>query len=555
MTDTTTEVYNPKETGITFELGRTQWVKELCDIVRWDPYQPGVDHKVDINTTKLTHLVKRFLMDSMTDADIKELESSYGDTLYKICAKHLNYENMFVIVGLITPQDYIKASMTKPSGDFFDPMEDNVKTVGLTILEVMKQVTERQSMTDEVVVSGRKMVLPPPASLTAINALLGVSDLPNLEFLFDELGAVEMVVGTANAEVDKYKKDLKASAKALDKLKDQYATLSIVAESASTNVEYTTERTEIPDGKVVTKKASEIWPDIKLTKDFDVPFWEWEGTHPDVPQIDPEYIFRPKHLGRALYALITNQREYIQGHTGTGKTTLVEQIAAHLNWPFLRINFDSEITRMDLIGRDTLTSDDDGKIISEFVDGMLPTAMAGPYITCFDELDFVRPDVAYVMQAALEGNGLRITEDGDRLVQPHPMFRMFGTGNTVGQGDEHGMYQGARPQSIAFLDRFTVWDRIDYLTDKERESLVDRKFPALDTDDKKMILQYTTEHLEAFKQSKVIQPISPRGMLAICKATMMLGSVREALSMSVLDRANIEDRATLSGLVDRCTKK
>ena len=550
----TEEVYNPKETGIEFTLPRNEWVKELCNIVVWDPYQPGVDHKVDINTTKLTHLTKRFMNDRFSEEKISALEKSFGDTLYKICSRHLNFENVFLLVGIIDPEDYYNNSMKKPSDDFFKPMNEDVKQVGLTILEVMKQVTTAQATVDEVDLKGRVMKLPDTAPLTAINALLEDVSLPRLEFLFEELAGVADVVGAANKEIDRWKKENKQLAKSLETIKDQYATLSLSAD-AVTNVEYSTERAEIPDGKVVMKKASEVWPNVKLIKDFDVPTWEWEGAHPDVPEVDESYIFRPQHLNRALYALITNQREYIQGHTGTGKTTLIEQIAAHLNWPFLRINFDSEITRMDLIGRDTLTSDEDGKVISVFEDGMLPTAMSGPYITCFDELDFVRPDVAYVMQAALEGNGLRITEDGDRLVQPHPMFRMFGTGNTVGQGDEHGMYQGARPQSIAFLDRFTIWDRIDYLTDKERESLVDRKFPALEADDKKMILQYTTEHLEAFKQSKVIQPISPRGMLAICKATMLIGSVREALSMSVLDRANIEDRATLSGLIDRCTKK
>ena len=141
---------------------------------------------------------------------------------------------------------------------------------------------------------------------------------------------------------------------------------------------------------------------------------------------------------------------------------------------FGRINFDSEISRFDLIGRDILISED-GKTVSKFVDGLLPQFMSTPTIACFDEIDFVRPDVAYVMQSALEGNGLVITEDGGRIVRPHSHFRMFATGNTQGQGDEKGMYQGARPQSLALLDRFTVWAKIDYLDAKQRRNLVIKK--------------------------------------------------------------------------------
>ena len=112
--------------------------------------------------------------------------------------------------------------------------------------------------------------------------------------------------------------------------------------------------------------------------------------------IDPNYIFRPEELMKVLYALITNQRAYLYGDTGTGKTTLIEQVAARLKWMFGRINFDSEISRFDLIGRDILISED-GKTVSKFVDGLLPQFMSTPTIACFDEIDFVRPDVAYVL--------------------------------------------------------------------------------------------------------------------------------------------------------------
>lgn len=317
---------------------------------------------------------------------------------------------------------------------------------------------------------------------------------------------------------------------------------------------------EIPNGCVTLEQACDVFSGIKSK--MLIPVWGWDSKHPMVPEKNPDYIFREEILMRALYALTTNQRMYLQGHTGSGKTTLLEQIAAHLNYPFIRINFDSEITRMDLIGRDTLVVKD-GVTLSNFVDGLLPQMMKQPCIGCFDEIDFCRPDVAYVMQSALENNSLRITEDGGREVKPHPMFRMFATGNTVGQGDEHGMYQGARPQSMAFLDRFTVWAKVEYLSEKERFSFIAKAAPELDEVVVTTINKYSTEHLEGFKDGKIMQPLSPRGMAAIATSTQYLLSVgkadvnkalRQSLYMTVLDRASSSDLGTLKEIIDRVTR-
>jgi len=320
---------------------------------------------------------------------------------------------------------------------------------------------------------------------------------------------------------------------------------------------------DIPSGRVTTKKAYEVFGlksvAAKKLLDFDVPVWVWDFAHPHVPEVDPNYIFRPFELFRVLYAIITNQRCYLHGHTGTGKTTLVEQVAALLMWPVVRMNFDSEITRMDLIGRDVLTSEG-GATVSNFVDGILPQAMSGPYITICDEIDFVRPDVAYVMQRVFEGNGLMLTEDGGRIVKPHKMFRMFATGNTVGQGDEHGMYQGARPQSMAMLDRFTVWIKVDYMSTGDRKKLLKSTAPSLDSNEIDKINQYVGEHLEAFTTAKVLQPISPRTYMAFASAVAMFKSmsvpepVEQALSATILDRASVQDRAVLNGLSNRVFK-
>lgn len=541
---------------MTFEVKANKWTRELAQLAQWDPREPGNEPHVNYNTTKITHLTKRFL----EEAGVKDKwEKEFGATLYDICKGHPNANKMALICGMVSVEDFkdITSKGIVGSSKLYSMFEEQPREFVTKTREICLGLTLLLEQPSEVDFGSLgKLELPDSASCTAINAVLTGSKLPPLEDIFRELSEFKGWLDSAHSEAKEAKAESKKLNTEVERLKSEVSNLMARSTSVE-SLEYTTERGEIPDGKVVMRKVKDIWHDVKLPTrlgNMEVPTWEWDGEHPDVPTVDEHYIFRPNHLQRALYAIVTNQREYIQGHTGSGKTTLVEQVAARLNWPFLRINFDSEITRMDLIGRDTLVSDSEGNVTSVFEDGMLPTAMSGPYICCFDELDFVRPDVAYVMQAALEGNGLRITEDGDRLVKPHPMFRMFGTGNTVGQGDEDGMYQGARPQSMAFLDRFTIWDKVDYLDSKQREELVMRKYPALGEKERKQVLQYTTEHLEAFTQGKVIQPISPRGILAICQATILLGDLKAALEMSVIDRANREDRATLKGLVDRVTK-
>ena len=316
---------------------------------------------------------------------------------------------------------------------------------------------------------------------------------------------------------------------------------------------------EIPKGKAKPQKA---WKVFGLSKrkelDFDVPVWEWEHDHPHVPKIDDSYVFRPAELLGILQAILTNQRCYLHGHSGTGKTTNVEQVCARLYWPVMRLNFDSEITRMDIIGRDTLVQEG-GTTVSKFVDGILPTAMSGPYTLICDEIDFVRPDVAYVMQRAFEGNGLVVTEDGGRVVTPHAAFRMFATGNTVGQGDEYGMYQGARPQSMAMLDRFTMWIKVEYMHENDRAALISAKFPHLHNTMVGKINKYVTEHIEAFTTSKVLQPITPRGFLSLAQNFTSMeplygddsAAMEFAFKTTVLDRCTVQDRAVLNDIYQR----
>ena len=546
---------------------REELLKELSEYIEWDPSDTSKEPTVNIDGTKVIHAFKRHFKATYINFEDTALghvrKDPSLDTLYKVLKKVPMGSLLLYADGILNSEDILGliADGVQPCGTFkfypdywekaYDkPVDEWVDQVRKASQKIYSLRTGVKTPKTETV----SLTLPNTGERAALNTILSSVKMPSIETLVgmakDNTEAVKKIedakalsdaeVATLKGEVDKLKsevKDLFAKAQVGNQVQEEVASHD----------------GSIPSGKTTFKKASEVFKNIKFSSDFEIPVWEWDGVHPLVPAIDPYYKFRPNLLSRVLYALVTNQRGYLQGHTGSGKTTLLEQVAAHLNFPFVRVNFDSEVTRMDLIGRDTLKSDGKGSVSSQFVDGILPAAMNSPCIFCADEIDFVRPDVAYVMQAALEGNGLRITEDGDRMVKPHPMFRMFATGNTVGQGDEFGMYQGARPQSLALLDRFTVWIKVDYLSKKDREELVARHFPALTNEEATILSKYMEEHLEAFSKGTVIQPISPRGMLAVAKATIILGSIKEAMNMTILDRANADDYAVLKGLVDRVT--
>ncbi len=523
--------------------------REFASHVVWDPAEEGLEPHVEINRTKAIHVVKRYLMELGLE---KEFSDKGKDTLYKSLTGFYFGELVMLMAGTITPQDLLEVMDKGKTNDKYHFIKGPDRETIDSWRSAAAILTELGSTT-VVESSLGSLVVPEGPAKVAIDTLLAGEKLPEIDVIISKIGEAESAQQDAVVASQKLLDEKEKADKEVERLAGELRDAAVRALAApSVSVEIEGDGT-IPDGKVVYKKASELF-DVSLTQDFEVPSWEWDGVHPDVPKVDKHYIFRPESLVRTLYAIITNKRMYLQGHTGSGKTTLVEQVAAHLGYPFVRVNFDSEVTRMDLIGRDVLDVDSEGNTVSTFVDGMLPRAMSSPCILCCDEIDFVRPDVAYVMQAALEGNGLRITEDGDRLVKPHPMMRMFATGNTVGQGDEHGMYQGARPQSIALLDRFTVWARIDYLKAEERTDLVKRHFPMMKKADQNTLAQYIKEHLVAFEKGDIVQPISPRGMLAVAEATVMFGDIKEALQMTVLDKANKEDYATLKGLVDRVTR-
>ena len=307
------------------------------------------------------------------------------------------------------------------------------------------------------------------------------------------------------------------------------------------NVAYASGSDDVPDldDEVKSSRLSELG--LPTNHDLPVNVLSWSFDHPGIPAKIEGYHFRPELVDSLAYALTVNERIYLSGHTGTGKSSLVDQVAAYLNWPVVRVNFDSEISRMDLIGREVLTQED-GTTVSKFVDGILPTAMQQPCVLLLDEIDFVRPDVAYVLQRLLETDGeLVITEDGGRRVKPHPLFRIVATGNTKGQGDETGHYTGARTQSAAFLDRFCVWADVPYLDPAQITEMTG----------KSEIAAYYAEHVAAFIDGQVNLPLSPRGVTAWNRMARVVGDVKTAFNATLLNRATEADRAVMSGIADR----
>lgn len=311
-----------------------------------------------------------------------------------------------------------------------------------------------------------------------------------------------------------------------------------------------------PAGPLAEIKAGRKAPMDSLDFDFPV-FPEWmDGKHPDVDPIDPDYLFDPDTLVPLLWALLHGKPTWLYGHTGTGKSTLIKQVSARTGWPCLRVNMDSEITRMDFVGRDTLVQEN-GATVSRFVEGILPQAMQRPCIMLTDEIDFGRSDIMYVYQSVLEADGMRLTEDGGRWIRPHPMFRIVATANTKGQGDEYGCYQGARVQSAALLDRFQVWVHIPYLSPKTEARLIMAKVPGLPESRADQLVKVAGSMRKAFVNAEILTPASPRGLMTAAALYMTLrqatkddkAALQAAIKVTLAGKASDVDRTKIDEFV------
>ena len=207
-----------------------------------------------------------------------------------------------------------------------------------------------------------------------------------------------------------------------------------------------------------------------------------------VPDLDETYVFDHETTMAILAGFGHNRRVMIQGYHGTGKSTHVEQVAARLNWPCVRVNLDSHISRIDLLGKDAIVLRD-GMQVTEFREGILPWALQGPCALCFDEYDAGRPDVMFVIQRILEIEGKLTLLDQSRIIRPHKFFRLFATANTVGLGDTTGLYHGTQQINQGQMDRWNIVTTLNYLAHEVEEQIVVAKLPTYDNPEGRAMIE------------------------------------------------------------------
>lgn len=289
-----------------------------------------------------------------------------------------------------------------------------------------------------------------------------------------------------------------------------------------------------------------------LSVDLTVPAFSRPSVH--VPQRDPDYVFHRDTTLAILAGFAHNRRVLIQGLHGTGKSTHIEQVAARLNWPCLRLNLDSEVSRMDLLGRDAIVLRD-GRQVTEFQEGLLPWALQGPVALVFDEYDAGRPDLMFVIQRVLEVDGKLTLPDQNRVLSPHPAFRLFATANTVGLGDPTGLYHGTQPLNQGQLDRWHIVARLDYLTPEVERRVVLGRLPEYDTDAGRDLVAAMVRCAglvrRGFAAGDLSTTMSPRTVIGWAENTRIFGDVSQAFRLTFLNKCDEMEREIVAEYYQR----
>ena len=253
-----------------------------------------------------------------------------------------------------------------------------------------------------------------------------------------------------------------------------------------------------------------------------------------VPEIDDSYIFDPQTTLAILAGFSHNRRVMVQGYHGTGKSTHIEQVAARLNWPCLRINLDSHVSRIDLVGKDAIVLQD-GKQITEFKEGILPWALQSNIALVFDEYDAGRPDVMFVIQRVLEVSGKLTLLDQSKVIKPHPYFRMFATTNTVGLGDTTGLYHGTQQINQGQMDRWSIVSTLNYLPHAVEKSIVISKAKSYENKEGQQTIDKMVKVAElsrnAFVNGDLSTVMSPRTVLTWAENSLIFDDFGFALSL------------------------
>ena len=273
------------------------------------------------------------------------------------------------------------------------------------------------------------------------------------------------------------------------------------------------------------------------------------------PPVDPTYRFDPDTTLAILAGFGWNRRVMIQGYHGTGKSTHIEQVAAHLNWPCVRVNLDSHISRIDLIGKDAIRLKD-GVQVTEFHEGILPWALRHPVAIVFDEYDAGRADVMFVIQRVLEHDGKLTLMDQNTIIAPHPSFRLFATANTVGLGDTTGLYHGTQQINQAQMDRWSMVATLNYLSHDAETAIVLAKSPHYNTEKGRRTVSrmVTVADLSrtAFMNGDLSTVMSPRTVLAWAQNAEIFRDVGYAFRLTFLNKCDELERQTVAEFYQRC---
>jgi cobaltochelatase CobS len=274
-----------------------------------------------------------------------------------------------------------------------------------------------------------------------------------------------------------------------------------------------------------------------------------------VPAIDPAYHFETETTLAILAGFDHNRRVLVQGPHGSGKSTHIEQVAARLNWPLLRVNLDGHLTRMDLVGRDSIVVRD-GMQVTEFAEGILPWALRRPIALVFDEYDAGRPDVMFVIQRVLEKEGRFTLLDQNQVIDPHPQFRLFATANTVGLGDMSGLYRGAQMLNQAQLDRWNVVAKLDYLAAEDEQRVVAGQVPTVaERGDGATTIAAMVAVAEmtrtGFAAGDISTVMSPRTVISWAENLLTFGDLHTAFRLTFLNKCDDAEQAIVEEYYQR----
>lgn len=302
-----------------------------------------------------------------------------------------------------------------------------------------------------------------------------------------------------------------------------------------------------PDTKVQVREV------FGIDAELEVPAFSEPAEH--VPEVDQGYRFDPETTLALLAGFAYNRRVLVQGYHGTGKSTHIEQVAARLNWPCVRVNLDSHISRIDLVGKDAIVIRD-GKQATEFQEGILPWAYQNPTALVFDEYDAGRPDVMFVIQRVLEAESRMTLLDQSRVLRPHPAFRLFATANTVGLGDATGLYHGTQPINQGQMDRWNIVVSLNYLEPEAEAAIVLAKVPQYDTEEGRQRVRAMVKLAElsrvGFMNGDISTVMSPRTVITWAENERIFNDLELSFRVTFLNKCDELERPIIAEYYQRC---